>query len=508
MEIRLIVGCLLGLLAAGCGGGGGTDASAVQGWNPPPPPPPAVGTGTLAVRVIDPDGRAMSGVLVSAFGAAATAGTGVTGADGSATLRSLPPSVRASAFSEFGYASDTNVPVAQQGTTSITLALAPYRPRPTVALLPVDIPGDRIAPDRSALTLRITVVALAAATFNPPEGSTTELRPSLFVELGDDADYSPNACWWWLDPLGNSNCARYSGSPAHTVATEAYVLDAPGTVPFPSPAGTPRSALLVLDQSRRVSALDPNAIRTFAARRFVERIVRAPDAVSLAVGGIAASDSNVSLPLVLPQQPLWLSSGAAGFSSDESTLKSALDVLEPLVGGSANVFTGLAAAISQTNSSAPPGTRTVVALVGGDDSSAASPSTRADTLAALRNQRDASGVRVVLIDASAAQSATDHRSVADLAAALRAPMISFGVARNSRDFYTQSWASGSTAALELAGDLVAGNSLPTLTLTLRVTDRAGAFPQGKTLRGVLYLFSDICPMGCWELPIAFTAFVP
>jgi len=39
-------------------------------------------------------------------------------------------------------------------------------------------------------------------------------------------------------------------------------------------------------------------------------------------------------------------------------------------------------------------------------------------------------------------------------------------------------------------------------------NQPGAFPVGATLHGAVYVESDICPMGCWELPLEFAVEIP
>jgi hypothetical protein len=268
--------------------------------------------------------------------------------------------------------------------------------------------------------------------------------------------------------------------------------------------------MLVIDQSRRVSALDPGAFRSFAARRFIERVVSADEQQILSIAGFAGSGGDSSTPLSLPAQPLWVPRGAGtDFTNDEVVLKSNAAVLEPLVGGSAPVFDALEAAVGLTAMSAPSGNRIVIALLGGGDDRDFSETQRDEMLASLRRQRDDTGVRTILIDAAPSMPLAEHHAIAELASALRAPTISLGVSMDERQYSAQTWASGSYAALDLAAELTAGVRLPTLSAEFRVrADAAGAFPSGAILRGVLHVETEICPVGCWEVPLAFAVEIP
>jgi hypothetical protein len=183
-------------------------------------------------------------------------------------------------------------------------------------------------------------------------------------------------------------------------------------------------------------------------------------------------------------------------------------MLEPYVGGTAPVFESLQAAMHVSAERAPSGNRAIVAMLGGGEDRELSEAARRSALAALRQQRGATGIQSVLIVGAPAWS-VDRLAVADLAAALRAPAISLGVSRNTQDFAARSWDAGSFAAFDLAADLIGGLPLPTLSATFRV--KAGSpttFAAGTTLYGVVYVESEICPMGCWEIPLEFAVEIP
>ena len=506
---------LAGMVATGCGGSSGAGSS--SSGNPPQQSPGASApsaTGTLTVAVTDPDGRPLAGAKVIVYNdrETKTIGSVRTNNHGLVTVGSVPSRVIVYAIHEFGYVRVENNSVAQSGGTTVGVIALPFRPRPTVALLPVEVPPNSVTDDRSALTLHVALVASPAAPFVPAGYGdfSTGATPALGLELGDDADDSRRECYLWLDQRNTvPGCGAESIPSLYTVSVEHFSYSAVGTAAPPNPQAPPARTMLLLDQSRRVAALDPGAFRSFAARRFIEHLLRAAVPGDLAIAGFAGDAGDAATPALLPDRPLSAPLGAsAPFSSDEGLLKSAVGVLEPLVGGSAAVFDGVAAAVSLTAMASAPGNRTVVVILGGGDDREMSAPDRAQALASLRRQRDDTAVRSILLDGSPQGSRVDHRDIADLAAALRAPTISLGVARNERDFYLQSWASGANSALDLAADLVEEKPLPTLSAAFRVKSGAGAFPSGATLRGVLYVESDNCPMGCWEIPVAFSVIIP
>ena len=177
-------------------------------------------------------------------------------------------------------------------------------------------------------------------------------------------------------------------------------------------------------------------------------------------------------------------------------------MLEPYVGGTAPVFESLQAAINVAAASAPSGNRAIVAMLGGGDDRDMSEAARWSALAALRQQRDATGIQSVLIVGAPTWS-TERLAVANLAAALHAPAISLGLSA------TQTWAAGSFAAFDLAADLIEGLPLPTLSAAFRVKAKSPTtFLAGTTLYGVVYVESDHCPMGCAEVPLEFAVEIP
>lgn len=506
---------LVGLVMASCGGGGGEpNPPQMAPQQPASQPPVSGGTGTLTITVTDPDGRPVRDARVGVSGRRQIAlySSAHTDSNGSATFGSLPATVDVSVAHDFGYRAQENVNVAQRGITAVGLTLLPGWPQPTLALLPVEIPRGSVNPDRNELTLQVTVVASPTAPFvlagygDYSPAST----PSLGLELGENANDSRRECYVWLDRRRTApTCGTTWGTSPYTVSVEQFRYDVAGPGPLPTSA-LAQSTMLVIDQSGRVSTLDPGAFRSYAARRFIERIIGPGEPKTVSIAGFAGSGGNPATPFSLPSQPLWVPSGTGTvFTANDVILKSNVGVLEPLVGGSAPLFDALEAAVALTAVAAPPGDRTVVALLGGGDDRELTAAERDRALASLRRQRDDTGVRAILIDAAPTMPLAEHREIAGLAAALRAPTISLGAAMDERQFFAKTWASGSLAALDLAADLTKGSHLPTLSAAFRVrANAAGAFPSGAILRGVLYVESDICPMGCSEIPLAFAVEIP
>jgi hypothetical protein len=509
-----IVLAVLGLYLTACGGG--SKAPADPGANTPqipqsPPPPAVTGTGSLTVIVSDSDGRPIANarVMVYNVGQTEVLGSGLSGVNGAVSLSSLPARVNVSASHAFGYHSQDDVVVSQQGATTLAVRIAAQFPQPTVALLPIEIPASSLSADRSALTLRVTIVASAAGAFVPAGyGDYSPIStPSLGLELGDGANEMRRQCFVWLDQRRTvPDCGLPWGTSPYTVSVDEFRYEPAGSSAPPTASPLPRRALLLLDQSRRVAALDAGAFRSYAARRFIESVVNLPG-LELALAGFAGNAGDPATPALLPARPLWSPLGMASpFTRDESLLKTGVAMLEPLVGGSAPVFGAVDAALDVIEATGNSGTRTLVMMLG-DGSELRSPA-RDLSLSSLRQRVEMTGVHSILIDAVPYLPREDHRDIADLAAAIGATKIVLGVSQDSQGFFSQTWPSGTPAALDLAADLLDGKALPTLTATFRINANAGAFPSGALLRGILSVETAICPMGCWELPVSFAVRIP
>jgi hypothetical protein len=382
------------------------------------------------------------------------------------------------------------------------------RPRPTVALLPVSIPADGLSADRRELLLQVRLVASAATPF-PPAGGSPGSSPALSLALEHPATgESVRLCYAWDDRNGTAQpCGEPWGPSPYTVSVEQFAHDGPGQVPAlaaPTPA---RSVMLLMDQSARVERLDPARRRSFAARRFVERITTQPGSDGVSLQGFARDRAGGSAPALLPQQPLWSPLDPA-YSTDADILGATILDLEPRVGGAAPVYDALVAALAAITTRAPAGNRALVAVLGGDDDSIPSGATRVARLATLRRLRDEGGVLPVLINAAADTDSAARMGIADIAAALRAPVIGLGP-RIGPSREPQAWSAGIHAALQLAAELAEGAPLPSITATFRVkTSAATGFVQGATLRGTIIAEGDICPMGCHETPVEFVVEIP
>jgi hypothetical protein len=473
--VPCIAGALISCLLAGCDGNGSAPI------HPPWDTPPSKGTGTLTISVADPEGRPLVDATVIVFGGPPGSEHATTGATGVVTIGSLPENVTVGAVHEFGLSGVKAVQVAQQGVTFLALTVQPGWPQPTVALLPVSIPFGSVSADRSALSVRVAVVSSTVAPFVPANPGTDPTdSPFLGLTLADVSA---------------------------TVSMQQRAYDLPTTPPPPAARAAPGSAMLLLDQSQRVASLDPSARRSFADREFIRRAVGSVEPYAVSVVGFAGTNGTTS-PL-LPTQPIWSPLGSdTPFSTDGVLLRAAVGDLEPLVGGSAPVFEGLRAALGATAVQAPPGNRTVVAMLGGGDDGEMSEPSRQSALAALRRQRDESGIQVILIAGARLDQTADRNALAELAAALRAPAISLGMSRNGSPS-DQTWASGSYAALSLAADLVDGLALPTLSAEFRIaTSEPNAFPAGAMLHGTVLIESEPCPFDCQYLPLEFAVEIP
>ena len=509
--IAFAAALFMGLALAGCSGS--VDAVRTPSQTSPSSAttPAPTGSGTLVVSVSDPEGRALDDAAVDVFNPTQTViiGSARTGTTGVASIDAVPATVLVYVHHSFGESyRNQDVAVAQQGVTQLAVTLEPSRPKPTVALLPASIPAESVSADRSELTLRITLVAPAAAPFVPAGYGdySAVATPSLGLALGkfEDIDTyaTPRQCFVWLDRGRTApSCGTPWGETPYTVSVLKFDYDPFGAVPLLAVPGRARSAMLVMDQADRVAELDPGARRSFAVRRFIARALDSSGLEGLSVAGIARDGNAPAGPAALPEQPLWVPlSASAVFSTDRVALDAAVSILEPLVGGSAPVFEGLEAALALTARRAPPGNRAVIAMLGGGDSDV-SESARLAALASLRQQRDDTQVQSVLIAAAPVDQSGERWALAELAAALRAPTISLGA--------SQTWGAGAFAAWDLAGDLLDGLPLRTLSAEFRVkTNQPDGFRPRTTLHGIVYVESNICPMGCWEMPLEFAAEIP
>jgi hypothetical protein len=369
-----------------------------------------------------------------------------------------------------------------------------------VALLPVTASAGSISADRAELELHVSIVASEKARFEPSSygsygsydsnGSYAASQPTPYLRLDD--------CIVWLDSLRTTPACVYKSS-GRVTATD-YSFDPVGIQAPPATRG-PYSALLLLDQSRRAAEYDPYGLLTLAAKHFIRRARSSTQADLIAVAGFAGQGGDASWPPLLQQLPLWAPPHAATvFSADPFAQEAAADTLRPLVGGSAPVFAALRAAMTLTAAQAPAtGRRAIVAMLGGGDDSGLSESQRQAALASLRQQQVDTGIQVVLIAGRLDSDSMERKNLAELASALRAPIIYAGYPKDWREN-----GDGLYSALDLASDLLAGSALPSVEAVFRMkTDQPGGFQSGSALHRTLWIESDVCPMGCGELPLEF-----
>lgn len=506
---------LMIFVMTGCGGGSSSGPQPQAGLSSANPVPISTtpATGTLTVTVTDTEGRPLAdaGVAIFTPSQSKIIGNTRTNSLGVATIESVPLQALVTVSHAFGeYYSNANVTVAQQGVTQMSVTMQPARPHPTVALLPVSILPGSISADRTELTLELTLVAASAAPFQPAGYGdySPESTPSLGLTLGQQEDTGDRLCMVWLDRKRTAPaCDAFSDSDGtYVVSVTRFTYDKIGSAPTLEVQGAARSALLIMDQSRRVAELDPTVRRSFALRRFIDRALSGPQPQSLSLAGFAGSSSSTTS--MLPSQPHWLPLGAGNsFSTDGSVLKAAVGTLEPYVGGSAPVFESLQAAINLVTAKAPAGNRAIVAMLGGGDDRDMTEAARRSALGALRQQRDTAGIQLMLIAGAPGSRKAERFAVADLAAALRAPSISLGIHPDSKS--EQPWTAGAFAAWDLAADLIQGVPLPTLSASFRIKAKPPAmFTAGTTLYGVIYVEADMCPMGCAEFPVEFAVEIP
>jgi hypothetical protein len=111
----------------------------------------------------------------------------------------------------------------------------------------------------------------------------------------------------------------------------------------------------------------------------------------------------------------------------------------------------------------------------------------------------------MLISAVAWDAVAEQRAIAEVAATVRAPVLPM-MRIGSDSFGT--WAQGPFGPLDLALDLLSGTPVEQVSAVFRVKSSPGAFVSGELLHGAVFIESSMCPMGCWEFPVAFAVEVP
>jgi hypothetical protein len=370
-----------------------------------------------------------------------------------------------------------------------------------------------VSADRRELALRVTIVASPKGELQFAHdgwgGTSLYVGVSLDVSRSDTQRDCHLVYNYWADPA--FACSTW-GNPVHSVTATEFSYAPQRRAPLQTDPGASPSTLLLVDQSQRMAQFTTATARSFAVRQLSDRLIldtATPRAMAIAgFAGEAGGAGGASNPPSLPSVPLWLPRGAgATFSSDATLVESDIGILESLSGGSSPIFDALEAAIGIATDQAPAGGRTVVAVISGDDQTALTDAQRATKLSALRQQRLDGGVQTILITAFAPYDIADSLAVAELADTLGAPTISTGLIDPRHDDTAPEH--GLFAAVDLAADLLAGADMPTLSATLRVrAPAAGAFVAGSKLHGVLFLESDICPVGCQELSLPFAVRIP
>lgn len=498
----VVVLLVLTVALVSCSGDSGTANNPVGGSTSSPPaatpPAPTQGTGILAVSIADPDGKPLANASVTIYNQSQTGVLGAASSDqkGMAILERLPAVVSVSVSHPLGFEGGRRVDVPQTGSSALSVVIHPDPPT-TIGLLSVSVPAEGISADRTELELHVSIVASALSQFVPSSYGkyTGAAPPTPLLRLGE--------CVVWLD--ASSVDPSCDGPVGKQVTVTDYTYDPVGR-PAPDAAQGQYNVLLLLDQSRRATEYDPYGLRTLAAKHLIRRSRSIPQPDLLAVAGFAGQGGDTSAPPLLQHLPLWIPpSTTTVFTADLLAQEAAVDSLQPLVGGSAPVFDALRAAMTLTVARAPAtGRRAIVALLGGDDDSGLSASQRKAALVSLRQLRADTSVQPILIAGRLDEDSAQRKSLAEMAAALHAPIIYAGYPRNWKD-----QTDGLYSAMDLAADLLAGSALPTVEAVFRMkSDQPGAFQSGSLVSGTLYVESDQCPMGCWELPLQFAAEVP
>ncbi|MGC4028857.1 MAG: carboxypeptidase-like regulatory domain-containing protein [Steroidobacteraceae bacterium] len=456
----------------------------------------------MLVTVTDPDGAAAADVGILVFKADLSSATwsarATTGPDGVAVFRNMPEAVHVSVSAPLGdgygqgdagnFFSRGNVTVAQTGSTTFPVTL-PYTP--AMAVFPASVAASSLNADRSELDLHLTLAF--------PSGVNV-------------TDYT-------LYPCTVTCIARRVNADGTHAEIQVRQQQAPdrNRIRIPAPVtvapGAPYSALLLLDQGRRMADEDLAQWRLPAARRFIRR---ARETDRIAVGGFAGSDAALNLPPLLPQLPLWL---AAPFGTDRPALEAAAAALTPMVGGASPVLNALHAATDEIAQLAPTGRRALVALVGGDDDSGLDDPQWLTQAMSLRQKQASLDIHSILVpadsrfywssssrDANNNLTTTVHPNkwqldqLARLAAILDAPLIyslgSYGKAAGLK-----------VGQLDMAAHLLASQVLRH-EIDIHVTATSpGAFASGSTLLLPINIYNGVWD-GYWDRDFYAVAKIP
>ena len=513
---RLILVCCV--LLPACGGGSSDQGSARSGG--PAPGDPTLGIPaaldsykhTLDLRVTDPMGRGLEGTRVVVFDASQSAilATTTTGSGGRVLLDGLPAVVLVSVSHALGHAMERGIALSATGTLPrrLDIVIRPVAPV-TVALLPPTIAPTGVSADRTELELHVRLVGMLSAPLRPPgfdSSIPSSATPALALEN----------CYVWLEQANDVPKCGYDVAGRVSVTDFAYeAAGQSGLVPNPSAY----AAMLLLERGLRLGEFDPGDLQSFAGKHFVgdarDGTAERPADVTT-VAGFAGSGFSVDWPPLILPLPLWSPPlSAAVFPGGTDLQNSAIDVLTynravPLAGVRAPVIDALGAGYGLLAAHAPAThRRALVAVLGGGDDSGLSELEQRARLQQLRAEQDAAGALTVLVAGRLNEGSPERRNLAELAAALGAPVIYAGYPRNYTNFDVGSPFDGLFHASRFAAEILAGSPMQVITATFRVrTDASHPFESGTLFRGALRVESTQCPMGCWELPLDFAVRIP
>lgn len=505
---RIALLLALGAMAA-CGGGDSTPASGPGPVGNPPANPPAnpsvippasqQGTGNATVVVTDPDGEPLINASVSVFDewTRRYLPAGFTGPEGTVTFPDAPNWLRVSVVHGLGYRQSDTYRMAPGASVRIVVAVEP-RDLVSVAMLPARIPAASLNADRTELTVQLALVSDSTKAFQRSSYGSPQATP--MVRIGD--------CWTWLEPQETRPVCRYV-TPAGVEAVSLRYYPA-GTVAW-SGVTDQRSTLLMLDQSTRTADYDPDQLRWFGAGKMLQRITMQATAGGtsrLAFAGFSSTAGGTLTPLHLPA-PAWEEPDLArGFLADVAQQRATLTNLQAKGGGFAQLVPALQAATDLIAAHAPAGSRALIAMTGGADSVSSSIAQQDHTLTSrIAPAQRAAGIRSILVTGQLPEDSPERARLAQMAAMLDATMIFGGYPADWRHEFNPF--DGLHTALLLAADITAGTPLPTIETSFRIrTDAARPFVSGELFEGTLYIETDLCPMGCAEIPLAFAARIP
>jgi hypothetical protein len=274
----------------------------------------------------------------------------------------------------------------------------------------------------------------------------------------------------------------------------------------------PYAVLLLLDQSAQVLTSQPQSLplhlsqlRSYGAKHFIRDVLGGSQPNQAALAGFAGPGSLGSLPLLLPESPLW----STAFSMDELALESTVLALESMFGGTAPLFDALQSAMSRVAGQVPPSSRrAVVAFLSGGDDTGLTASERSARLLSLQKMQAETAIQALLV--APREFVTYQRGgnalpdeqfdLAEVAAALSAPLI----------FSPGSWPRNSPfPEAGLAADILGGSALPTIELEFRLkSGQAGGFVRGSKLSGTLWVVEGDPWWGYIERPMPFVVEIP